>query len=158
MGVVAIDVDFLKHGKAHAVVRAAELTDFFSVTGFLSAELIAWKTEYAQPPVTVFLVQRFEPFVLGGKSALACGIYHQQHSALEYRERSLSSLQRVRAEIIDACQLSLPVCRWHAAAGNFAMVRKGPRSSRANKPERSQFSRIRDSVGEKGALFRARTI
>ena len=75
----AVDLDFLKHRKAHTVVNVAGLRDVIRAAGFLFTKLVAGETEHHQPLGGIFLVERFEAGVLWREAAMAGGIDDQHH-------------------------------------------------------------------------------
>ena len=60
----AVDVHFLKHREAHAVVNVTGLLDFIRTAGFLLAKLVARKTKHHQPLSRVLFVERFQASIL----------------------------------------------------------------------------------------------
>ena len=63
----AVDVHFLKHREAHAVVNVTSLLDFIRTAGFLLTKLVARETKHYQPLSRVLFVERFRPAYCGVK-------------------------------------------------------------------------------------------
>lgn len=77
----AVDVHFLKHREAHAVVNVTGLLDFIRTAGFLLTKLVARETKHYQPLSRVLFVERFQASVLRCEATMAGRIHHQNHLA-----------------------------------------------------------------------------
>lgn len=97
VGIVAIDINLAHHQKVHAVVYLAKTCDTMFVIRFLSAKLIARKTDDNQAFVVVFCVQLLQSCKLWCKSAFACGIDNQ--STLSLKSAKLTLLPRMSVAV-----------------------------------------------------------
>jgi hypothetical protein len=83
----AIHINFRKHRKRNAIVEIAELLDLIIGAGLLPTELIARKPENREALIFKFLVQSFEPSILGREPTLAGDIHHERNLVRVLRER-----------------------------------------------------------------------
>src|SRR5208282_5372179 len=84
--VVALDRDLRIQGKLDAVLGGTEGLDLLVGAWFLRHKIIGGEAGDDQPLVLILFVNRFQPLVLRGKSALAGDVDDQQYFALEVRK------------------------------------------------------------------------
>ena len=77
MRAAAVDVDFLHHGKTHAVIELAKLGDLPVAAAVLRAKLVARKAQHHQALVAIGLVQLFQTAKLRREAAGARGVDDQ---------------------------------------------------------------------------------
>ena len=68
------------------MIQTAELLYLLVGSGFLVAELVAWKANDDKTLILVFLVQGLQAIVLRSKSTLAGCVYNDYHLASVVRE------------------------------------------------------------------------
>src|SRR5688500_1655530 len=74
--------DLFRERRSYVVVGRAELFYFCFGSRFLTAELVAWKTEYHEAVVCVFTIEGFQRCVLLRQTALAGDIYNKGYLVL----------------------------------------------------------------------------
>src|SRR5215216_2737648 len=102
MRVSPVDVDLGEYRKGDGVSAGAKLLDLPGVTRFLTAELIARKSEHRKAAGAKRLMQHLKTAVLRREPTSACGVDDQQDLALESLERDVLAGQRLCGEIVDA--------------------------------------------------------
>ena len=99
----AVDFDLREERKGDAEVRPAELRLISGLrTRLLVTELVARKPEHQKTVPLVFAVKRLEPLVLRRKAALARHVDDEQRLARVFAEPPSSTVNRRRAELVNA--------------------------------------------------------
>lgn len=101
MGAVAIDFDFFKQRKGHAVIAFAKAANFIGRARFLRAELVAREGQHFDALVLELLIYLFQPLVLRGKTAVAGGVDDQQDLALVLFEIDRLAVQAGGGKIVN---------------------------------------------------------
>lgn len=79
VGVISIHIDLSEHGEGDSVGEGAELSNFFFRPWFLTAELVARKSENKKPPISEAMKDPLKSGILRGKSALASDVHDEEH-------------------------------------------------------------------------------
>src|SRR6185295_8029814 len=101
--VAAVDVDLGEHRKGDGILARTKLLDLFRVARFLTAELVAGKSEHREAAGTERLMQRLEALILRGEAAGARGVDDQENLTLEPLQRNVFAGKRFCREIMNAC-------------------------------------------------------
>jgi len=117
MGVCAVDVDLGEHGKAHAIILFAELTDLAFASRLLLAELIAGKTQHGETVIAEFFVERFKARILRRESALARRVDDEKRFALIGGERNVAPIEAFCAVVVDRAQLAIRLLSRRSCCG-----------------------------------------
>ena len=108
VGLVALDHGLADHRKLDAIGQPAEVGNLLVAARLLLTEIIGREAKNDQTFVLEAVMQLFQAVVLIGEAAVAGGVHHQQHLALELA-------QGQRLAIVEAGEFMLEQIR----AGRF---------------------------------------
>ena len=96
----AVDVDFGKDRKTHAIVDLARRGNFVGTARFLLAELVARKAQHDKPTLPVLQIESLQPRILRRKTAPARRIDDENDLAGEIAHRYRLAAQADGTELV----------------------------------------------------------
>ena len=96
---LTVDIALGHDGEGDRIVEGAEAGDLVRIPRLLIAELVAGEAQNHQPLGAELPIERFQPFILGSKTAATGHIDHQHHLARQLSQRVGGTIQSLQSEI-----------------------------------------------------------